>query len=193
MASKSDEIVFEASRKLFWKHGIKRVTVEEICKEAGISKMTFYRNFSNKEEVAKKILTLLFEKGLEDYRANMRADKPFAQKMVQMVIQKHEGSIDISEEFIQDIYSKEITELKDLIESFKIKMRKELIEDLTVAQREGHIRKELKLSFIPLMLTTFEKMMLDKTFIGKYSTPHDAVMELTNFFLYGISKESNES
>jgi hypothetical protein len=43
------------------------------------------------------------------------------------------------------------------------------------------------------MLTTFEKMMLDKTFIGKYSTPHDAVMELTNFFLYGISKESNES
>lgn len=192
MASKMGESVFEASRKLFWKHGIKRVTVEDICKEAGISKMTFYRNFSNKEEVAKKILTLLFEKGLEDYRANMRSDKPFAQKMVQMVIQKSEDSIDISEELIQDIYSKEITELKDLIESFQIKMKKEIMEDLTVAQREGHIRKDLRISFIPQMLSTFEKMMLDKTFLESYSTPHDAIMEITGFFLYGISKTPNE-
>lgn len=192
MASKSDEIVFEASRKLFWKHGIKRVTVEDICKEAGISKMTFYRNFSNKEEVAKKILEQLFEKGLKDYRANMHADKPFAQKMVQLVIQKHEGSIDISEEFIRDIYSKEITELKDFIESFQIKMQKEIMEDLALAQREGHIRKELKISFIPQMLTTFEKMLLDETFLANYSTPHDAIMELMNFFLYGISKEPSK-
>ncbi|NJN41294.1 MAG: TetR/AcrR family transcriptional regulator [Flammeovirgaceae bacterium] len=192
MISKTDKSVVEASRKLFWKHGIKRVTVEDICKEAGISKMTFYRNFSNKEEVAKKILTQLFEKVLMDYRANMRADKPFAQKMAQMVVQKHEGSIDISKEFIQDIYSKEITELKDLIESFQSKMRKEFMEDLAVAQREEHIRKELQLSFIPQILATFEKMMLDKNFIENYNTPHDAIMEVTNFFLYGISKASSE-
>jgi AcrR family transcriptional regulator len=192
MDKKGSQAIINSSKALFWKHGIKRVTVEDICKEAGISKMTFYRNFSNKEEVAKKILTLLFEKGLEDYRANMRSDKPFAQKMVQMVIQKSEDSIDISEELIQDIYSKEITELKDLIESFQIKMKKEIMEDLTVAQREGHIRKDLRISFIPQMLSTFEKMMLDKTFLESYSTPHDAIMEITGFFLYGISKIPNE-
>jgi len=36
--------IIDTSKKLFWKYGIKRVTIEEICREAGVSKMTFYKH-----------------------------------------------------------------------------------------------------------------------------------------------------
>ena len=51
-SSKSLDIL-NTARQLFWKHGIRRVSVEEVCREAGVSKMTFYRSFPNKIELAK--------------------------------------------------------------------------------------------------------------------------------------------
>ncbi|RKY44359.1 MAG: TetR/AcrR family transcriptional regulator, partial [Candidatus Neomarinimicrobiota bacterium] len=39
---KIDKIV-ETGKKLFYRYGIKKVSVEEICKEAGVSKATFYK------------------------------------------------------------------------------------------------------------------------------------------------------
>ena len=60
--SKSFISIQKSAKTLFWKYGMARVTVEEICREAGVSKMTFYRNFKNKNEVAKQVLIHLAEK-----------------------------------------------------------------------------------------------------------------------------------
>ena len=43
--------IFKTAKDLFWKYGIKRVSIEEICKEAKVSKMTFYKFFPNKIEL----------------------------------------------------------------------------------------------------------------------------------------------
>ncbi len=53
----------EAGRSLFWKFGFTKVTVEEICQSAGVSKMTFYRYFENKTELAKRILDIAAARG----------------------------------------------------------------------------------------------------------------------------------
>lgn len=54
MADQSQNIkqqfILSAGKELFWKHGVKRVTVEEICVQASVSKMTFYKFFMNKRE-----------------------------------------------------------------------------------------------------------------------------------------------
>ncbi len=54
--------ILETGQELFWKFGFRRVTIEEICKEAGISKMTFYKYFSNKMDLAITIRTAQVEK-----------------------------------------------------------------------------------------------------------------------------------
>ena len=43
------------AQELMMRHGIHRVTVEEICSDANISKMTFYKYFKNKIELTKSI------------------------------------------------------------------------------------------------------------------------------------------
>ena len=41
--------ILTKGKELFWKYGIKRVAIEEICKQAHVSKMTFYKYFKNKK------------------------------------------------------------------------------------------------------------------------------------------------
>ena len=43
------ETILKHSRKKFLEFGFRKVTVEEICKELGISKRTFYQHFSNRD------------------------------------------------------------------------------------------------------------------------------------------------
>ena len=47
--------ISQTAETLFKLYGIKRVTVEEICKKANVSKMTFYKYFRNKIELVKHI------------------------------------------------------------------------------------------------------------------------------------------
>ena len=48
--------IFEAAKKLFYKSGIRGVSVEAIAAEANTTKVTLYRVFSSKEELVVKVL-----------------------------------------------------------------------------------------------------------------------------------------
>jgi AcrR family transcriptional regulator len=48
--------IFEAAKKLFYKSGIRGVSVDAIAAEANTTKVTFYRVFSCKEELVVKVL-----------------------------------------------------------------------------------------------------------------------------------------
>ena len=63
-SSPKKEQILKTGKELFWKYGFKLVTIEEICKEAGVSKMTYYKYFTNK-------ITITFSAStLHHYRLN---------------------------------------------------------------------------------------------------------------------------
>ena len=51
-----EEQIIEVSRKLFEKYGYKKVSMDEIAKEAGVTRKTLYSYFKNKEEILKYFL-----------------------------------------------------------------------------------------------------------------------------------------
>ena len=53
--TKKEQDILIAGKKLFFKYGLKKVTIEEICAEANVSKMTFYKYFPNKTALVKKV------------------------------------------------------------------------------------------------------------------------------------------
>ncbi len=191
MATKTKKSTYTAlmtsAKTLFWKHGFSRVTVEEICKEAGISKMTFYRIYKNKNEIALRVLTEIMEKNLAEYRHIMKQHIPFPQKIKQVVLLKLKETTNISEELVKDIYRKEETDLTNCIEDFRKNFNKEFINDLLNAQKNNWIRKDLKPGFILFMLNDMNNKMMDKNLTEIYPDPQDLIMELTNFFFYGVS------
>ncbi|GAB3944376.1 TetR/AcrR family transcriptional regulator [Spirosoma harenae] len=48
-------ILAEAER-LFWKYGVRSVTMEDIAKQLGISKKTIYQHFSDKEQILYQVI-----------------------------------------------------------------------------------------------------------------------------------------
>ena len=50
-----ERILAEAER-LFWKYGVRSVTMEDISKQLGISKKTIYRHFSDKEQILYEVI-----------------------------------------------------------------------------------------------------------------------------------------
>jgi len=184
--NKSYLAVLKAAKTLFWKYGVKRVSVNEISKEAGVSKMTFYRHFKNKNEVALEIMLQLFEKGLKDYRQLMSQDIPFVQKIESLLLLKFQNTEDVSEEFIKDIYVNGDMTTQKMIVEYSETMLLEFKQDLANAQEKGWIRKDIRIDFIMKMREQITQMLNDDSFLAMYDTPQDAIMEITRFFFYGM-------
>lgn len=178
--------LLKSSKKLFWKHGIKRVTVEEICENASVSKMSFYRHFKNKDTIAEALLEQVFRKSIKKYTKIMQSDDDFRIKVSRIVKNERENSKNISEEFVDEILKKEGSSIQNKLNELQQDFLKTLKQDFIHAQENGDIRKDLNIDFMMYMLNDINTKLLDKELKKLYKTEEDLIMELTNFFFYGI-------
>jgi len=178
--------LIQTAKDLFFKYGIKRVTVEEICKEANVSKMTFYKHFKNKNELVKTWITEMTDQALERYITLMQMDIPFEEKVRETIKMKLEGSDQMSQEFFSDYIPHAEPELHDFIHQRMHEMMGLIIKDYAKAQKRGDIRQDLKIEFILWYLNKMLDLMEDEALQKIYDSPQDLIMEMVNFFFYGI-------
>jgi AcrR family transcriptional regulator len=184
--TKSQKAILESAKALFWKYGLKKVTVEEICEQAGVSKMTFYRRFVNKEHAAEEILEAILEANMRRYSAVMSQKKSFPEKISEILHLKHQESKNMSKEFIEEIMIEDGSALNELIQKYTLKSTKILIADFEKAKKEGWVRADLKPEFIIDMMGVIKSKMQDNQFLKMFKSMDEAIMELSNFFFYGI-------
>ena len=190
--SRKYRLIVETARDLFMRYGIKRITVEEICETAGVSKMTFYKHFKNKFDLAIFILNNIFEEGVNRYKRIMDQDVPFSVKAKEIIQLKLESTEDISKEMLKDFYDRSIPEVADLIQKITQENFKLLFDDLTAAQKKGEIRQDINLHFIIFMIGQMQKMATDETLLGLYGSTQAMASEFINFFFYGILSRNEE-
>ncbi len=187
MEPSSKSKLVESGRKLFNKFGFRKVTVEEICKDAGVSKMTFYRFFQNKMELVKFILMEMSETGRNGYHEIMSLNLSFEDKVRRTIRMKEETAAQYSNEFLQDILDDKDSNLIGLIQRLTVEMLEEVMADYRKAQLEGHVRKNLNLNIIPYFLNQINIMVKDPALLEVAGGDLKLVMvELTNLFFYGI-------
>lgn len=178
--------ILSTAKRLFWKHGVRRVSVEEICKEAGVSKMTFYRFFPNKVDLARKMLEKVFDDSMQEYRDLMAQDIPFEEKVRRQLLLKFKGTESVSMEFVKDIYSNEEWGLKEYMEERTEETLKTVIADYAIAKEKGWIRADLNLQFVLYIFHKMPEWITDPHLAAAYDDIHDLIMEIANFFFYGI-------
>lgn len=180
------EAVISAAKSLFWKHGIRRVTIEEICQVAGVSKMTCYKYFSNKTAIARYLLEDLFEKGMAAYKEIYCSNIPYAEKVKKTIELKIKNAHGLSQELIDDIYKYKDEELDKTIESIRNRVLEIYLEDLRTAQKNGEIRSDIKPEFIIYSIDRLTEMITDERLVSIYHDPDHMVSEVLSFFFYGI-------
>ena len=177
----------ETARKLFWKHGFRRVSVEEICRDAGVSKMTFYRFFPNKLELAKTVYDRVVDEGMTRFKKILAEDSPAAEKMKKILRMKMEGTHEISREFLTDFYTGQETGLKAHIEEKTKRAWSEIVNDIRNGQDKGWFRRDMKPEFFLLYSQKLIGLINDENLQRLYGSPQELIMELANFVTYGIA------
>lgn len=188
---KKKKQIIATGKDLFWKHGFKRVTIEEICAAANVSKMTYYKYFSNKMELVKAIMEKLMNDTLSQYRAIMDSNVPFTEKIEMQLQMKMEGTADISSEFMDDLMIHGEPEMVEYMNQVRQQVLGIVYKDYMVAQEKGEIRKDVKPEFIIYFLNHIYEMLKDENLLKMYRDPNELAMELTRFFFYGIANRPN--
>jgi AcrR family transcriptional regulator len=180
--------ILKTARELFWKHGFRRVTIQEICEKAGVSKMTFYKYFPNKTELAKTVFSNEIEEGTEKFYQIMEEDIPVQEKIKKMILLKVEGTNDISQEFMNDFYLGNEPELQNFVEEITREAWNGLIKDWRKAQEKGIFRSDFKPEFLLQVSFKLVEILKDDKLAGLYDSTQDFILEFTRFIVYGISK-----
>ena len=185
------EAIAAAAKSLFWKHGIRRVSIEEICHDAGVSKMTCYKYFSNKTAIAKYLIEDMFESGIKAYKEIYHSDISYEEKVKKMLDLKMSNSHEMSQELLDDIYKNQDEELSETIETIKKRMIGIYLDDIREAQKIGEIRNDVKPEFMLYFLNNLTEMLTDQRLVSIYSNPQQMISEVMTFFFYGIMPRKN--
>ncbi|GAP42228.1 transcriptional regulator, TetR family [Lentimicrobium saccharophilum] len=187
--SKKEAAILEAGRELFWKYGFRKVSVDEICKAAGVSKMTFYRYFNDKATLAKKIFDNELEKSMEQFRKIMQSGISVPEKMKHILQMKSESVKNISGDFIRDFYSDNESGLKAHIEQKTASSWETILDVYRQAQQRGEFRKDMKPEILLYISQKVTDLFNDPYLTGLCGGPAGVIMELARLFTYGISPD----
>lgn len=178
--------ILSSGKDLFWKFGIKKVSIAEICEKAAVSRATFYKYFENKEKLAVYILKSVMDDGIKEYQEIRDSANDFEKKVEKTILFKFDRTKDFSQEFLNDLYKGDFKELSAYFmraTSDNIEMIK---NDYRQAQIEGHIRSDVKIEFIMYNINKMFETITDEKLNSLYLSPADLISEMMRFFFYGI-------
>jgi AcrR family transcriptional regulator len=175
MSRKRDQLI-QTGEALFVKHGMRRVTVKEICHRAGVSKPTFYKYFENKAALAHRIVELWIEKALQRIDEIEDAETSFPEKMKQILAVKRELTARPGPEFLEDLIHLDI----DLSYALRRVMR-----FLVKHQRQGDIRADIRPEVLMAAFDLLNSMQYDRRIRDLYQDAETLAGDVFKLFHYG--------
>ncbi len=169
--------ILEAARNLFLSHGIKRVTVEEICRKAEVSKMTFYKYFPNKEELFRHVWEGWINEGCEKLDEIDTLDIPLPDKIQMMFEWKSNFLSQINGSLVEDMIHLNLGYEKAISHFMKF---------IINAQNSGEIRPDIKPEFLMTVLDKLYELANDEKLRSRYPTLMEFNREVKDFFWYGV-------
>jgi len=186
MQSGKRTALVRTARELFFRYGIRRVSVREICREARVSKMTFYRYFQNKNALVLHILNDIVTVAKGRIDDIMEKEIPFIEKLKHIIAMK----IEMVEEYNRDFF-KELLDDESEAGKYLAQKRQEANEWMrkiyTDAQMRGEIRSDIRIEFILYMMDYLRVIMKDERIHDLYPDPCDQVKAVSNLYMYGFS------
>jgi AcrR family transcriptional regulator len=180
--------IIKTARELFWKHGFRRVSVQEISEKSGVSKMTFYKYFPNKIDLAKSVFANEIEEGMIRFNKLMEENIPVPEKIKKMILLKAEGTNNISREFMDDFYLGTEPELKKFVEEKTRETWVNMLKDWKRGQEKGIFRDDFKPEFLLQVSFKLIEILKDEKLAALYDSTQDFILEFTRFIAYGVSK-----
>jgi AcrR family transcriptional regulator len=175
--SKKREQIVRTAERLFSRFGAKRVTVEEICREAGASKMTFYKYFPNKMELVRHIRDNWVEEGFRAFDEINAMDIPFPEKINRMTRWKVEFASRVNAQFIRELVS---------IDDAMDRAKRRFVGNIAQAQEKGEIRSDVNPEFLIMVVDKIYEMVKEETWKTIFSDFSLFQEQIRTLIFYGL-------
>jgi AcrR family transcriptional regulator len=181
---KKDEIL-RAGRSLLLRHGIRKVRVEEICSDAGVSKRTFYKYFHNKDDLAIAVLGDLFSQSRARLEAVLDLDSTLEEKVQQIMEVKSRLASETSATFYRDV-------LDESTEPGRYALQEQRKWDQRVrifyidAQRHGQIRGDIDIDVLMALFARSRELVADPELLRLVPDFGRLVETAMTVFFYGV-------
>ncbi|MDQ4483207.1 TetR/AcrR family transcriptional regulator [Bacillus cereus] len=161
--------ILETAERLFLTKGYTKTTVNDILKEIGIAKGTFYHYFKSKEEVMDEIIMRVIKEDVAKAKVIVsNPNIPVLEKLFQVLMEQSPKSGDIKDKMIEQFHQPNNAEMhqKSLVQSI-IHLSPVLTEILEQGIEEGIFSTSYPQETIELLLSSAQVIFDDGLFQWK--------------------------
>jgi AcrR family transcriptional regulator len=176
----------QVAKELFLKYGFKKVTVDEICRKAHVSRKTYYTFYENKNALVLYIVDEISRQSLQDFSALIDGPGSFAEKMSKAMELKFEFSKSMSMEFIADIFDPTATEIMKYWKNVMQESMLLLMNFLKDGQLKGEMNPDLNLNFVLWFYSKMSDMLKAPEALSMFSNVEEFVKQVTQVLVFGI-------
>lgn len=181
--------IIEAAEKRFSQYGFRRVTMDDIASDLGISKKTLYLHFKSKEDIAWAVKTRM-HRDISSLLQRAKKEIPGPIERFRKIITEVTSRVSIiGSAFMTDI-KKDIPDLWSECEKFREKeIYKYIGGILEEGVRKGKIRKDIDTKIAVMAYLGAIKMIIQPDILmeNQFSI-EDAFSNILKIFLEGIQK-----
>lgn len=185
---KAKDKILVAAKAEFFANGIKRVNVGAIYEAANVSKMTFYRQFKNKEDLLVQLFRKMFDESMAEYKKITDQNLSFRETLTQLTELKIQFTKNMSKSFIEEFFAL-FRDKAEVIQEI-IEMQKEgrslFVQEIMKARASGEIRQDISIEFMLSILDHLQLLMDDPQYLNVFSSSEEMIRETTNFYFFGI-------
>jgi AcrR family transcriptional regulator len=171
---------------------INDIKIMDIAKLANVSQVTIYNYYGSKEALLKAAFLRLMDQQYEEYKKLLSSDKPFEEKIKEMLLRKKDGIDIVNLETFTTLIQKD-EELHAIVLDFSMnKSFKLLLALIDEGRSLGVIRNEVSTKTLQIYIQVLSQafMNMDAT-TSQYIQQKEVIDEIMNLFLYGMLKQDS--
>lgn len=184
---KTSKKVLQAAEELFFRHGIRSITMDDIAKHLGMSKKTIYQFFEDKDQIVHSLMKEKLKEDEENFCCIAENAANVVEEVFGYMKNMTEMFTHINPNLFYDLQKYYSASWK-LFQSFKEEYIFKAVEkSIEKGKKDGHVRKEINSAILAkLRMQEIEMAFNPAIFSPEKFKILDVQLALTEHFLYGI-------
>lgn len=184
------ERILEEAERLFWKYGVRSVTMEDIARKLGISKKTIYQHFSDKEQILYQVIESKTGRDQFEMECMVIETTNPVEELLSVLDMMQKNADQVSPNLIIDI-KRYYPQAFAIFRKYKEEqIMRSILENIQKGVSQGLYRSDINPTILARLRVEQIELAFDNDIFptDQYSM-HDIQSELTHHFVRGMLTE----
>ncbi|ANE52694.1 TetR/AcrR family transcriptional regulator [Flavisolibacter tropicus] len=182
------EVVLQKAKELFFTYGLKSISMDDLAKQAGVSKKTIYQAVADKQELVGKVVDDLIQCHQATLTTSCTSSANAIEEVINLSCVPFDTLAAININFFYELEKFFPVEWKKLIAHKQKTMQPTIIKNLERGMAEGLYREDLNSAFTAaIRLQQISTALNPSDFNEKKMDTRQLMNDLTLFYLHSIT------